>query len=333
MKLYNKFIGKKSQTAMEFLMTYGWAILIVLIVLAVLFAFGVFNPSTPNTCQVDLPFVCKDAVADENSIIIKIAKTGGIASAIVTNMEVNSQNCNPFSINLDKMEDYFGCIITLDKGDKFTARFTLDYTGKSGGLSHTITGESSGKVENLRKSKILVIEEQSGYNSWRNKLTTLGYEVILDTGVTTKAQVDNYDPDIVACLKSFWGCSKTALYKDLYDNGYSVFTQGNDNANVLYPIISSVVTSKYIPTIYPDNTVNHPLTIGWTSASGSGGDSRNGITAIRNGAYSIAKDITNNYYEGIYLEELGKGKWYHHQASGLPPDKLLKNVISILSLN
>lgn len=37
---------KKGQSAMEYLMTYGWAILIVIIVAAVLFSLGVFNPST-----------------------------------------------------------------------------------------------------------------------------------------------------------------------------------------------------------------------------------------------------------------------------------------------
>jgi hypothetical protein len=37
---------KKAQSAMEYLMTYGWAILIVIIVAAALFALGVFNPST-----------------------------------------------------------------------------------------------------------------------------------------------------------------------------------------------------------------------------------------------------------------------------------------------
>ncbi|MBU1135276.1 MAG: hypothetical protein V1693_04530 [Nanoarchaeota archaeon] len=35
----------KGQAAMEYLMTYGWAILIVIIVAAALFALGVFNPT------------------------------------------------------------------------------------------------------------------------------------------------------------------------------------------------------------------------------------------------------------------------------------------------
>jgi hypothetical protein len=37
---------KKSQAAMEFLMTYGWAILVVLVAIGVLAYFGVFNLHT-----------------------------------------------------------------------------------------------------------------------------------------------------------------------------------------------------------------------------------------------------------------------------------------------
>ena len=46
---------------MEYLMTYGWAILIIAIVLAALFSLGVFNPTaytpkaSPGSCQVFRP--------------------------------------------------------------------------------------------------------------------------------------------------------------------------------------------------------------------------------------------------------------------------------------
>jgi hypothetical protein len=59
-----KLLGKasaKAQSAMEYLMTYGWAILIISIVLAALFQLGVFNPmafapkAQPGSCQVFRP--------------------------------------------------------------------------------------------------------------------------------------------------------------------------------------------------------------------------------------------------------------------------------------
>ena len=52
---------KKIQSAMEYLMTYGWAILIISVVLVVLFSLGITNPlffapkATPGSCEVVRP--------------------------------------------------------------------------------------------------------------------------------------------------------------------------------------------------------------------------------------------------------------------------------------
>ena len=54
-------MGKKSQSAMEYLMTYGWAILIIAIVLVAFFSLNLFNPYTfapkasPGSCQILRP--------------------------------------------------------------------------------------------------------------------------------------------------------------------------------------------------------------------------------------------------------------------------------------
>jgi len=59
-KLLRKY-PSKAQSAMEYLMTYGWAILIIAVVLGALFQLGVFNPMTfapkapPGSCQVFRP--------------------------------------------------------------------------------------------------------------------------------------------------------------------------------------------------------------------------------------------------------------------------------------
>jgi uncharacterized protein (UPF0333 family) len=42
--------NRKGQAAMEFLMTYGWAILIAIIAIAALIAFGVLNPPVQEVC-------------------------------------------------------------------------------------------------------------------------------------------------------------------------------------------------------------------------------------------------------------------------------------------
>ena len=42
---------KKGQSAMEYLMTYGWAILIVIVVVAALYAMGVFKVTPSVACS------------------------------------------------------------------------------------------------------------------------------------------------------------------------------------------------------------------------------------------------------------------------------------------
>src|SRR5487761_2512136 len=60
MKMQNG-AGLRSQSAMEYLMTYGWAILIVAVVLGALFQLGVFSGSSlapkaqPGSCYVIRP--------------------------------------------------------------------------------------------------------------------------------------------------------------------------------------------------------------------------------------------------------------------------------------
>ncbi|VVC04447.1 Uncharacterised protein [Candidatus Burarchaeum australiense] len=54
---------KKGQAAMEYLMTYGWAILVIVIVLAALLYLGVFNVGsrTPEQCNFQVGILCTSA--------------------------------------------------------------------------------------------------------------------------------------------------------------------------------------------------------------------------------------------------------------------------------
>lgn len=51
-------LNEHGQAAMEYLMTYGWAILVIVIVLGALLYLGVFNPPTPDLCQFAPGFLC-----------------------------------------------------------------------------------------------------------------------------------------------------------------------------------------------------------------------------------------------------------------------------------
>ncbi len=66
----NKF---KAQSAMEYLMTYGWAILIIAIVLVSLFELGIFGSSSLSgngSCIAQTQFLCTKPILASNGILM-----------------------------------------------------------------------------------------------------------------------------------------------------------------------------------------------------------------------------------------------------------------------
>ena len=163
----NRF-DKKSQAAMEFLMTYGWAILIVLIVLVALFLFGVFDPgSSKNKCESsDITRIfCDDVILTDGTSLfkIKLSSSPGLnsityvkASAIM----INNGNCaisndgdgdtNAKMVKLRSesvtVECNTGPVTTLIDKEKFEGTLTLT-TQKLSELDHNVIIKFSGKVE------------------------------------------------------------------------------------------------------------------------------------------------------------------------------------------
>jgi len=74
---------KRAQSAMEYLMTYGWAILIIAVVLAVLFALGLFNGNNivTNSCIASPGFLCTGASYSHSNanITVTLGQSTGIS--------------------------------------------------------------------------------------------------------------------------------------------------------------------------------------------------------------------------------------------------------------
>jgi hypothetical protein len=97
--------SKKSQAAMEFLMTYGWALLVVLIAIAAMALFGLLNPTRylPAKCELGAGINCMSASAftdnervsdgDANDKIALLIKNG--VGYTMRNISVNITNCDP----------------------------------------------------------------------------------------------------------------------------------------------------------------------------------------------------------------------------------------------
>jgi hypothetical protein len=84
MAMFNLNSSKRGQAAMEFLMTYGWAILVVLVVIGALAYFGVLNPQQflPTKCQLPVGLSCSDYVLSITPANNQLYLTNGLGTDI-----------------------------------------------------------------------------------------------------------------------------------------------------------------------------------------------------------------------------------------------------------
>jgi len=148
---------KKAQAAMEFLMTYGWAILVVLVAIGALAYFGVLSPEQflPEKCVVSSGsgLFCDDFTASsaDNSITVRV-KNILAESVTITAMSTDTPACTapgtevPQIIAADSTEDIkmTGCTLTAD--DKIKADLSIEYSKGTAGLNRTTTGSLVTKV-------------------------------------------------------------------------------------------------------------------------------------------------------------------------------------------
>ncbi len=132
---------KKGQAAMEFLMTYGWAILAAIIVIGILgyyyFKSGVL---TPSAAVVNAPFYLNAWNAQTTGITLELKNNGGETYDI---QSINVTNCNATTTGLGAIAagatitPLIGC--TLTTGTTFKGDITITYrkTGSTVDLKST----------------------------------------------------------------------------------------------------------------------------------------------------------------------------------------------------
>lgn len=143
---------KKGQAAMEFLMTYGWAILAAVIVIGVLASFGVFSPSkyVPTSCVLSAPFGCdKNQVAATTTTVSLVVRNGGGESMDISDVTISGCGSDTTGYTLaDQGTQLIAvtCGSALASGSKFTGDLKVTYTPTTGGVLN-LTSSGSITVE------------------------------------------------------------------------------------------------------------------------------------------------------------------------------------------
>lgn len=163
--------NKKGQAAMEFLMTYGWAILVVLAAIGALAYFGVLSPEklVPERTTFTAPFPSSEAAVvslSSGTVQIALSNNYGQSITLLNTGETGTQDCASPTLNIynETAGAYQDTNMTIKNGetfllqydcgasfigsvgDRFETELTFSYITPSG-LVHTHSGTVSGQVK------------------------------------------------------------------------------------------------------------------------------------------------------------------------------------------
>ncbi|MFH0961472.1 MAG: hypothetical protein V1820_02205 [archaeon] len=153
---------RQAQGALEYLITYGWAILIIVIIGGALFALGVFNPSSWTTnkratgfSSVQMNDWVFQGTPSGSSGNVLIAVLQNKAGSPISIWRINTTDgwgsCDTaFSNVIVQEEDTIQFVVSCLTGVVNTGRtysLNLQIQYESNGLNHTDFGVLSGKAE------------------------------------------------------------------------------------------------------------------------------------------------------------------------------------------
>ena len=183
---------KRGQAALEFLTTYGWVILVLILVVGSLAALNVFkSPSTPSTCSIAGPFVCQDVVFREGGFEITLKGSRFLTGNVVSSeTKVNNQVCNNIiiidnalgNLNLRNNVNIIRCysdINNVKENSNGNAEISISYTSEESNIPHKIKASLSGKVEKSSYANNFDSRKILGYD-FENILNVASTSFVID---------------------------------------------------------------------------------------------------------------------------------------------------------
>lgn len=148
---------KRAQAAMEYLMTYGWALLVIVLVLGALIYLGVLNPQgrMQDMCNLPIGFGCEVAgLSEDGTLYIKITnqqatplegmKLRCLSSDSEDEGESSSENLSPGQSH--EFECELPDFSERNIGDFINGDILVEYSTPGSSVTKTVKGSYSAKV-------------------------------------------------------------------------------------------------------------------------------------------------------------------------------------------
>ncbi|RME53153.1 hypothetical protein D6783_02780, partial [Candidatus Woesearchaeota archaeon] len=145
----------------EFLMTYGWAILVVLAAIGALAYFGILSPGRflPESCTVSGGFSCLDYQVTSSGVTLTLVNNlGEAASAVNVTFNTSAGSdvvCSDPDNSVGPLDNGQSATVTLcntgatglNPGNRAKGNIEITYVKSSGSLPHKATGTLNAKVQ------------------------------------------------------------------------------------------------------------------------------------------------------------------------------------------
>jgi hypothetical protein len=149
--------NKRGQAAIEFLVTYGWAIMAAMLVIGALTYFGITNPSTvlPDKCVFSNGFECQDYSITANKMQLRlingfgdtiynpgVAPTDGVGSCVIASPGMEWAPDDTREINCTSVTD-----MPFNPKDKAKVKISVSYSKTPTGYNQVSLGEIYATVQ------------------------------------------------------------------------------------------------------------------------------------------------------------------------------------------
>ncbi|MBW3012096.1 hypothetical protein KY311_02845 [Candidatus Woesearchaeota archaeon] len=144
-------MNKKAQAATEFLMTYGWAILVVGVAIAALAYFGVLSPTKflPSKCTFPSGIACIDHKVSTSEITMILQNSLGYTITVDSINLTDASGCEatPGTTMQNGQQATFTVNCSNSPGEKFKSDMNLVFTRLDTNLSQQWSGEMLASVQ------------------------------------------------------------------------------------------------------------------------------------------------------------------------------------------
>ncbi len=275
----------KSQSALEYMMTYGWAIIVIVIVAVILYSLGIFNPSANVTVGYSgfagMPILSQTCLENIGLFILVGNSEGNLIT--ITSVNVTLQNGSHVSDNVDlTVQDGQQVLIPLlhacpsTGGSVYSMRAVINYYLPENALNEPGTAQGTlygiftknlssapTDVQNLFSVSYAFATPYIGVNFQTQEYYANGV-FIGKVALPFPGSLSDLNNGLINCGKPYNTQGYTAVTSVDFSSAVSFNILTNDGTTVFYkPISGNSWTSVFGNTAWEGNSAGHfgPVTV------------------------------------------------------------------------